>query len=53
MKNPIRSLLALLLILAALVAGCGGPSDSASAGGSVDAQLRDDNNWQVIRTADS
>ena len=53
MKNSLRSMLAVLLILVAFVTGCGGSSaESGSAAGAVDTQLKDDNNWQVIQTAD-
>jgi len=57
MRKSLRSKLAVLVFLVALVAGCGGSTGSGSAGpgpagGTVDAQLRDDANWQVVQTAD-
>jgi ABC-type glycerol-3-phosphate transport system substrate-binding protein len=52
MNSLIRKMLAALLIAAALY-GCGGSSSgSGAAAGAVDTQLKDDNNWQVIQTAD-
>jgi hypothetical protein len=52
MNSLIRKMLAALLIAAALC-GCGGSSaGSGAAAGAVDTQLKDDNNWQVIQTAD-
>ena len=52
MNSLIRKMLAALLIAAALC-GCGGSSSgSGASAGAVDTQLKDDNNWQVIQTAD-
>jgi hypothetical protein len=45
-------MLAALLIVAVL-SGCGGSSSGSGADSqAVDTQLKDDNNWQVIQTAD-
>jgi ABC-type phosphate transport system substrate-binding protein len=61
MNSLFRKVLAVAVVLAAVVVcGCGG-SSSGSGGSSsgpgadsqaVDTQLKDDNNWQVIQTAD-
>jgi hypothetical protein len=54
MNSSFRKVLAVLLILTAVVVcGCGGSSSGSSTDSqAVDTQLKDDNNWQVIRTAD-
>jgi hypothetical protein len=50
MSISLRKMFAALLI-AAVLCGCGS-SSSGSGGQAVDTQLRDDNNWQVVQTAD-
>jgi hypothetical protein len=54
MKFSFRKMLAAWLILAAVVVcGCGGSSSGSSTDSqAVDTQLKDDNNWQVMQTAD-